>query len=310
MQNLPQPKTKSGKVICLRPEKDFIDFKAIAPDHLEVRYLAPDKSDLIDMARDAQALLIPAVGPKISNTLFLDTSIKFVQVTGAGVDRLDHKFCQDNEIIVCNVQGGSAFAVAEFCLATAIVLSRNLHLGNAGINNGQYEQTRQKMIAHKMISMQGQTVGVIGFGTIGRETARLFRSIGCSVLCFDIFQPSESEALAVGANISDLHNLLQTADIISVHVPLSKQTVDLISVNELGMMKSSAILINAARGGVVNESALAEALETNSIRGAATDVFSQEPPTQSRPPAESFRDNSTESFSNASYSRHNDTSLD
>ena len=187
MQNLPQPKTKSGKVICLRPEKDFIDFKAIAPDHLEVLYLAPDKSDLIDMARDAQALLIPAVGPKISNTLFLDTSIKFVQVTGAGVDRLDHKFCQDNEIIVCNVQGGSAFAVAEFCLATAIVLSRNLHLGNAGINNDQYKQTREKMIAHKMISMKGQTVGVIGFGTIGRETARLFRSIGCSVLCFDMF---------------------------------------------------------------------------------------------------------------------------
>ena len=283
MQNLPQPKTKSGKVICLRPEKDFIDFKAIAPDHLEVRYLVPDKSDLIDIARDAQALLIPAVGPKISNTLFLDTSIKFVQVTGAGVDRLDHKFCQDNEIIVCNVQGGSAFAVAEFCLATAIVLSRNLHLGNAGINNDQYKQTREKMIAHKMISMKGQTVGVIGFGTIGRETARLFRSIGCSVLCFDIFQPSESEALAVGANISDLHNLLQTADIISIHVPLSKQTVDLISVNELDMMKSSAILINASRGGVVNESALAEALETNSIRGAATDVFSQEPPTQNNP---------------------------
>ena len=75
MQNLPQPKTKSGKVICLRPEKDFIDFKAIAPDHLEVLYLAPDKSDLIDMARDAQALLIPAVGPKISNNLFLDTSM-------------------------------------------------------------------------------------------------------------------------------------------------------------------------------------------------------------------------------------------
>jgi phosphoglycerate dehydrogenase-like enzyme len=283
MQNLPQPKIKSGKMICLRPKKDFIEFNAVAPDHLEVHYLAPDKSDLIQIASDAQALLIPAVGPKISNDLFSKTSIKFVQVTGAGIDRLDRKFCQDNEIIVCNVQGGSAFAVAEFCLAAAIVLSRHLNLGQDGIKNGQYDQTRKKMIANKMISMQGQTVGVIGFGTIGRETARLFRSIGCSVLCFDSFQPSETEAAAVGANISDLHSLLQTADIVSIHVPLSEQTRNLISTNELGMMKSSAILINAARGGVVNESALVEALEANAIRGAATDVFSQEPPTPNNP---------------------------
>jgi hypothetical protein len=89
MQNLPQPKIKSGKMICLRPKKDFIEFNAVAPDHLEVHYLAPDKSDLIQIASDAQALLIPAVGPKISNDLFSKTSIKFVQVTGAGIDRLD-----------------------------------------------------------------------------------------------------------------------------------------------------------------------------------------------------------------------------
>lgn len=283
MKNLPKAKNKSDKVICLRPEKDFIEFEAIAPYHLEIHYLAPDRPDLIEMACDAKALLIPAVGPKISSDLFSQTSIKFVQVTGAGIDRLDRQFCHDNGIVVCNVQGGSAFAVAEFCLAASIVLSRLLHLGTDGINCGLYSSLRQKMITNKMISLQGQTVGVIGFGTIGRETARLFSSIGCSVVCFDSCQPDATEAAAIGVQVCNLPDLLKIADIVSVHVPLSDQTVDLISTKEFNMMKSTAILINAARGGVVNESALADALETNAIKGTASDVFSQEPPTRDNP---------------------------
>jgi phosphoglycerate dehydrogenase-like enzyme len=273
----------SGKVVCLRQKKDFEEFNARAPSHFETHYLRPDDKDMISIAQDADVLMIPAVGPKISNKVFSQTSIKFVQVTGAGIDRLDRQFCLKQGITVCNVQGGSAFAVAEFCLSAAIVLSRKLNLGNAAIGTGNYAEIRQRMIAEKMLSLQGQTVGIVGFGTIGRETARLFKLMGCRVVCYDIAPPQKGHNYPSDVKMCELSELLKISDIVSIHVPLLDETANLISKKELSMMKPLGILINAARGGIVDECALAEALESNRIRGAVLDVFSQEPPSIDSP---------------------------
>ena len=109
-------------IICLRPEVDFIEFDAVAPARFSVEYLKPDDFSLARYLEKTRALIIPAVGPKISNEIFKNSNIEMVQVTGAGIDRLDSEYCRFNKIAVCNVQGVSAFAVAEYCIASAITI--------------------------------------------------------------------------------------------------------------------------------------------------------------------------------------------
>jgi len=276
-------KNQSEQIICLRPETDFIEFDAIAPSRFDVTYLKPDDPDLLIRAEKAKAMIIPAVGPKIQNEIFEKTAIKMVQVTGAGIDRIDTQFCESNQIAVCNVQGGSAFAVAEYCLGSVITLSRQLHLGNKGVQMGEYSAIRQKMLKKRMVSLQNQHVGIIGFGSIGQETARLFQLMGCQISCFDIFSPDKEEASKIQANICNLSTLLKQSDVVSLHVPLTDQTENLISEAELNLMKPTALLVNAARGGVVNEIALASALEEGRISGAVIDVYSEEPALSSNP---------------------------
>ena len=265
------------QIICLRPEADFIEFDAIAPSRFQVEYLSPSDPDLMRLAARAKALIMPAIGSKIPNEIFENSDIKMVQVTGAGIDRLDADFCLKNQIAVCNVQGGSAFAVAEYCIGSVITLSRQLHLGVNAVPRGDYSTIRSTMLKKRMVSLQGQHVGIIGFGSIGRETAKLFNMMGCQISCFDVFPPNLAEAEKVNAQICDLPTLLSQSDIISIHVPLTDETKGLISRIELKKMKKNAILVNAARGEIVNEHALADALESGLIRGAVVDVYSQEP---------------------------------
>ena len=265
------------QIICLRPEADFIEFDAIAPSRFQIEYLTPSDPDLMHLVARAKALIIPAVGSKIPNEIFENSDIKMVQVTGAGIDRLDADFCHKNQIAVCNVQGGSAFAVAEYCIGSVITLSRQLHLGFNAVPRGEYSTIRSTMLKKRMVSLQGQHVGIIGFGSIGRETAKLFNMMGCQISCFDVFPPNPAEAEKVNAKICDLPTLLSQSDIVSLHVPLTDETKGLISHVELKKMKKNAILVNAARGGIVDEHALADALESCLIRGAVVDVYSQEP---------------------------------
>ncbi len=276
-------RNSSEQIICLRPESDFIEFDAIAPARFQVEYINPSDPAIMRFAERAKALIIPAVGSKIPNEIFENSNIKMVQVTGAGIDRLDADFCRKNQIAVCNVQGGSAFAVAEYCIGSVIMLSRQLHLGINALPRGEYSTIRSKMIEKRMVSLQGQHIGIVGFGSIGRETAGLFKMMGCQISCFDVLTPDPIEAGKVNARICDLPTLLSQSDIVSIHVPLTDVTNGLISDIELQKMKKNAILVNAARGGIVNEHALAAALEKGLIKGAVVDVYSQEPALSDNP---------------------------
>jgi len=283
-----------NKIICLRPESDFKEFGQVAPSHFNVVYLSPDDESLLREAREANVLLIPAVGPKISNDIFSNTSLKMVQVTGAGIDRLDQEFCARNDIKVCNVLGASAQSVAEYCIYAALTISRRLNRTSDEIFLGNYAEIRGKIIKDRMFSLSGLTVGFIGFGSIGQETARMFHAMGCKIQYHDPSNPTVTENLSKTANKIVKEELLRTSDIVSIHVPLIKQTQNLISSEELSSMKETGILLNASRGGVVDEHALAQAIQNGEIKGAAMDVFTSEPPDKKNPllnlPKE-FRDN-------------------
>ena len=270
-------------VLCLRPEADFTRADALPPTSLKVVYRSPDDTDVLKLMKQARALLIPAVGPKLPIQIFEGTSVKFVQVTGAGLDRLDLAGLKRLGIAVASVPGGSNSAVAEYALTAASVLLRRLAWADAEIRSGNYRECRARMITDNLSGIKGLTVGVVGLGVIGLAVAQIFHEIGCKICYFDPAPRDVKAAAALGAKSLPLEELLQKSDIVTLHVPLLPSTQGLISERQLLQMKSGAILIHASRGGIVDEAALAKSLKSGHLGGAAIDVYSSEPPTADNP---------------------------
>ena len=268
-------------VVCLRPEADFTRVGVRAAEGVTVAYRKPDDGDVPALIKAARALIIPAVGAKLPAELFIGASLKLVQVTGAGLDRLDRDALVRAGIPVANVPGGSNSAVAEYAVTTASMLLRRFAWSDAEIRAGNYPAFRARMLADNLAGLDGLLVGIVGFGVIGEAVAAAFRKQG-SRLCY--FDPTpRNSAAALGAKSLSLGELLQTADVVSLHVPLLPATQNMIGVPQLALMKPTAVLIQAARGGIVAEAALADALRAGKIAGAAVDVYSTEPPAADNP---------------------------
>ena len=270
-------------VLCLRPEADFQRVGTLPPESLKVVYRAASDPDVVDLMKQARALVIPAVGPKLQAALFENASVKFVQVTGAGLDRLDLPFLKQRGIGVANVPGGSNEAVAEYAVTAATVLLRGFLWADAEIRKGNYREFRARMIADNLQGLDGLTVGIIGFGVTGVAVASAFQKRGCLIFYHDPAPRDPRTAEAVGAKFCSLEDLFQLADVVTLHVPLLPQTTGMIGARELARMKPGAILIQGSRGGVVDEAALAEALQSGQLGGAAVDVYSAEPPAADNP---------------------------
>jgi phosphoglycerate dehydrogenase-like enzyme len=270
-------------VLCLRPEADFQRVGALPPEPLKVVYRAASDPDVADLMKQARALVIPAVGPKLPAALFENASVKFVQVTGAGLDRLDLPFLKQRGIGVANVPGGSNEAVAEYAVTAATVLLRGFLWADSEIRKGNYREFRARMIADNLQGLDGLTVGIIGFGVTGVAVASAFQKRGCLIFYHDPAPRDPRTAEAVGAKSCSLEDLFQLADVVTLHVPLLPQTTGMIGRHELAMMKPGTILIQGSRGGVVDEAALAEALQSGQLGGAAVDVYSTEPPAADNP---------------------------
>lgn len=270
-------------VLCLRPQSDFERAGECAPASLQVVYRSPNDPDVPQLFKTARALLIPAVGPKLSTDLFSDSSVEFVQVTGAGLDRLDRATLQRLEIPVANVPGGSSQAVAEYVVTSASVLLRRMAWADEEIQEGNYTAFRSRMLADNLSGLQDLLVGVVGFGVIGIAVAELFHKIGCRICFYDPAPVAKNVAEALGVTAMTLEEVVRSANILTLHVPLIPATQGLIGDTELASMKPGSVLIQASRGGVVDEAALAKYLQMGRIGGAAVDVYSTEPPTADNP---------------------------
>jgi phosphoglycerate dehydrogenase-like enzyme len=275
--------TTAFDVLCLRPKVDFERADALPPPSLRIAYRAPNDPDVPVLMKQARVLVIPAVGAKLPTALFDGATIRFVQVTGAGLDRLDLHTMQKLGISVANVPGGSNIAVAEYAVTAAAILLRRLTWSDAEIRLGHYAAFRARLIADNLSGLDGLLVGVVGFGTVGFAVAQAFHGRGCDICFYDPAPRHPEAALALGATSLPLDALLAKADVVSLHVPLIPATENLIGANQLMLMKPAAVLVNASRGGVVNESALADCLRSGALGGAAVDVFSTEPPAPDNP---------------------------
>jgi (S)-sulfolactate dehydrogenase len=190
---------------------------------------------------------------------------------GVGLDNIDVAACEGRGVAVYPATGANNLSVAEYVLGTAMALLRGAYAANAAMIAGDWP--RQSCAGREL---SGKVLGLVGFGAIARDTALRARALGMEVAAFDPFVP-EGDPVWRTAGRLDLDALLATADVVSLHVPLTPGTRHLIDAPRIAAMKPGAILINAARGGVVDEAAVAAALRAGHLGGAALDVFETEP---------------------------------
>jgi D-3-phosphoglycerate dehydrogenase len=199
--------------------------------------------------------------------------LRAVVRAGVGVDNIDVAAATRRGIVVMNTPGGNTVSTAEHTVTLLMALARHIPAADASIRQGKWE--RGKFIGSQLA---GKTLGVVGLGRIGREVARRAAGLDMKVIGFDPFLAPERAAQLGIESAAGLAELLPRCDFLTVHTPLTDETRDLIGAAELGLLKKGARVLNCARGGIVNEEALAEALRSGQVAGAALDVFVQEPP--------------------------------
>ena len=200
--------------------------------------------------------------------------LKLLHKWGVGVDNLDLAAAKELGVVVARTTGSNAVPVAEFTLGLMLSVLRFIAYGHAELKQGHW---RTGQLPGDPLTLSGKTVGIIGFGAIGQNVAKLLKGFGCTILYSKRTPlPAEEEA-ALGVRHASLSQILAEADIVSLHCPLTPETTNLIDAAAFKAMKRTAVLVNVARGGVVDEAALVAALRAREIAGAAMDVFSVEP---------------------------------
>lgn len=236
--------------------------------------LVDNQDALFQEIANANALIVRNRTQVNAQLLAHAPRLRVVGRLGVGLDNIDMELCASKNITVYPAVGANAQAVAEYVIATAFVLLRGAYLSSARVTAGQWPRAQ----LGNGLEVAGRTLGLVGFGGIGRLTARLASALGMKIAAYDPMINSDSAIWAeTGAMQMSLDELLQHSDVVSLHTPLTKDTRHLINAGRIARMKSQAILINTSRGGIVDEQALVAALQAGKLRGAALDVFEDEP---------------------------------
>ncbi len=199
------------------------------------------------------------------------SSLKAIGRAGVGVDNIDIEAATAHGVVVMNTPGGNTISAAEHSIALMMSLARNIPVGDSSMKAGKWN--RKALVGTEL---NGKTLGLIGLGRIGQEVARRALGLQMKVIGYDPYV-SQDQLVVKDIEVQSLEDVLLASDVISLHLPRNPDTLNLISTPELEKMKSSALLINCARGGLINESDLAAALESGIIAGAAVDVYTSEP---------------------------------
>ena len=227
-----------------------------------------DNDEMIRRCDGADVLML-ANHPLPGQVIRANHNLKFISVAFVGIDHVDTDACKEKGIIISNTGGYCNDAVAELAVGLTLDCLRNISAGDRAVQSGLGKAGLQ---GHELA---GKTVGIVGTGAIGCRTAQIFKAFGCKLLGYS--RSVRQEALDLGIEYCSLSELMMESDIISVHIPLTPDTRGLIGENEIARMKEGAILINTARGPVVDTQALAAAVKKGKIT-AATDVFEKDPP--------------------------------
>ncbi|MES2129411.1 MAG: D-2-hydroxyacid dehydrogenase [Pseudomonadota bacterium] len=245
-------------------------------EHAWQEYPASLQSDVVERLRGASIAITNKVPVRAAELAQLP-QLKFIAVAATGTDNVDLAACRERGIIVSNIRNYSVVAVPEHCFTLMLALKRKLRAYMADVDAGRWQaSTRFCLLDHPIGDLAGSRLGIVGYGALGQAVARIARAFGMDVCVASRSPLKDVQQLP-------LDELLRTSDIVSLHLPLTDATRHMIGAAELAMMKRSAILINTARGGLVDEAALADALNRGLIAGAGFDVLSKEPPQPDNP---------------------------
>ena len=210
--------------------------------------------------------------PLRAETLSQLPKLKLIAVAATGVDNVDLAYCRSHNIAVCNTRGYAVNSLPEHALMLMLALRRNLIAYRNDVKAGRWHEAKQFcLLDHPIGDLRGATLGIVGFGTLGKSMGQLGRAIGMEVI------------VAVRGDKAGFQEVLRRSDVLSLHCPLTEETKNLIGAEELAQMKPDAILINTARGGLIDDHALIDALKNGRLAGAGIDVLRNEPPREGNP---------------------------
>jgi D-3-phosphoglycerate dehydrogenase len=242
-------------------------------DHGEVALFntkASSQEELTERMREAEVVINVRAYSKFTEEVFTGCpSLKLLSVLGTGTDNVDLTVASEHEVVVTNTPGFAAVAVAEHALALMLSVARRICVIDREVREDKWPRGL-------MTQLHGKTLGLVGLGAIGGQLARIGKGIGMNVIAWT-FHPSPERAKECDVEFVSMKDLLRKADVLSIHVRLTPESQNLIGEKELSLMKPTSILVNTARGPVINQKALVGALAEGKIAGAGLDVFDEEP---------------------------------
>jgi len=253
-------------------DKEDLDFSAFSKMSLDWNvYEQTSALDTKERTKDAEVI--------VSNKVLIDKSVidnahklNLICIAATGTNNVDLDYAKEKGIQVCNVRGYGTNSVAQHVFTALLMLMRSIPQYQAAIKKGDWQKSKEFcLLDYPIEDLTNKTFGIIGYGELGKGVAKLAEAFGMEVI---VAAHNKTEA----STTVSFNELLSQSDVVSLHCPLTPETENLIDTKELKMMKLNAVLINMARGGIVNEDALAEALVNNQIAGAAIDVLVKEPP--------------------------------
>lgn len=255
---------------------DRVSDEGLTPLHDDDRFtietIHDSASDEFEATLTSAAGLIVRSATKVdAEMMAMAPDLEVIGRAGVGIDNIDLASASKRGIAVFNAPGGNTNAASELTMALILALARRLPEADRSIREGRWDRA-----SFKGIELKGRTLGLVGAGRIGGEVARRCKVFGMEVLVYDPYLPEE-RAEQLGVRLVSLEHVIENADVISCHVPLTDETRGLIDAPLLGRMKDRVLVVNASRGGVIDEEALAQALHEGTIAGAALDVYETEP---------------------------------
>lgn len=236
------------------------------------------EENLSKMAKDADGILYMQIQsyPITRGIIEAGSRLKFIQSAGVGYELIDLDAATENLVVVMNSPTGNTISVAEHAVALILAAAKNILPAHKSVVDGNWR------IMDWSVELWKKSLGIVGFGRIGREVAKRMKGFEMDLLIYDPYLRKE-EIAKMGGKKVDLNTLLKESDVVAIHSPLTKETKHLIGEKQLALMKDSAILVNAARGEVIDEKALYKALDEGKIRSAGLDVFEKEPVDKDNP---------------------------
>jgi glycerate dehydrogenase len=266
------------RIVFLERNTIPADFRRPNFDHEWIEHAESTADQVAERVREADIIISNKLSlgePQLSNA----PHVRLIAIAATGSDCVDLSYCRSRGIAVCNVRGYAVNTVPEHALMLTLALRRNLFAYRADVQRGLWNESKQFcLLTHELHDIRNSTLGIIGYGSIGRSMAKLGESVGMSVLISE-----HKDATTCREGRTSFEDTLRQSDVLSLHCPLTAQTQNLIDTRELQMMKPGALLINTARGALVDDGVLLEALHNGVIAGAGLDVLREEPPSGGSP---------------------------